>query len=71
MKTEISTDDICSLVLIKMGKPKDYIRCMAINLFGNTYRVNIYSKITVDNIDSQRISNSYFISYDPKTGSIN
>lgn len=55
--------DVCTLVLKDKGKPEGYMMCKAINVFDNKYRVNIYSKRIVDDIEGNTISQTYFVSY--------
>jgi hypothetical protein len=54
---------VCDLVFKEKGKPGGFLMCKAINVFDNKYRVNIYTKRYVDGIESQCISQSYFVSY--------
>ena len=55
--------NVCDLVFKEKGKPDGFLMCKAINVFDNKYRVNIYTKRYVDGIESQWISQSYFVSY--------
>lgn len=68
MKTEpksIEVDGVvCDMLLSKIGKPKGLVMCRAINLYDNRYRINVYTKTMVDNIESKRISYSCFAKLD-------
>jgi hypothetical protein len=68
MKTEpksIEVDGVvCDMLLNKIGRPKGLVMCRAINLYDNKYRINIYTKTMVDNIESKRISYSCFAKLD-------
>ena len=55
--------DVCTLVLKDKGKPEGYLMCKAINVFDNRYRVNIYTKRTIEGIEGRTISQSYFVKY--------
>lgn len=57
-------DSVCVKVLEKVGKPKNYIMCRAMNIYDDKYRVNIYTKRWVDDIEGKSISQSYFVKYD-------
>lgn len=64
MKTEpksIEVDGpVCDILLSMIGTPKDLVMCRAINLYDNRYRINVYTKTMVDDIESRRISYSCF-----------
>lgn len=68
MKTEpksIEVDGaICDLLLNKIGKPKGLVMCRAINLYNNRYRINVYTKTMVSDIESKKISYSCFAKLD-------
>jgi hypothetical protein len=55
---------ICELLFNKIGTPKNLISCRAINVYDNKYRINVYTKAIINDIDSQRISYSCFAKYD-------
>jgi len=56
-------ETVCVKVLDKMGKPENYLMCKAMNVFEDRYRVNIYTKRWVDDIEGRSISQSYFVRY--------
>lgn len=58
--------EVCDVLLSKVGKPKDMIMCRAINVYDDRYRVNIYTRRYVDNIEGVSISSSYFVNYSNK-----
>lgn len=68
MKTEpksIEVDGVvCDMLLNKIGKPKGLVMCRAINLYDNRYRINVYTKTMVGDIESKRISYSCFAKVD-------
>lgn len=68
MKTEpksIEVDGVvCDMLLNKIGAPKGLVMCRAINLYDNRYRINVYTKTMVDDIESKRISYSCFAKVD-------
>lgn len=70
MKTEpqsIEVDGhVCDLLLNKIGKPKGLVMCRAINLYDNRYRINVYTKTMVSDIESKKISYSCFAKLDDK-----
>lgn len=51
----------CDVIFNYVDKPEDYMFCKAINVFDNKWRLNIYSKRTINDIESIRISRSYFV----------
>lgn len=61
---------VCDLLFKQKQKPKDLITCKAINVYDNKYRVNVYVKAVVNNIDSQIIAYSCFARLDDKKLSI-
>lgn len=56
-------NDVCTKVIDEVGKPEHYLMCKAMNVFDDKYRVNIYTKRWVDNIEGMSISQSYFVRY--------
>lgn len=55
--------EVCDVLLNKVGRPKDMVMCKAVNVYDDRYRVNIYTRRYVDNIEGLSISGSYFVSY--------
>lgn len=55
--------DVCSKVLDKVGRPSNFLMCRAMNVFDDKYRVNIYTRRYVDEIEGQSIEHSYFCKY--------
>lgn len=51
---------ICDKILSIIGKPDNLVTCKAINLYGDRYRVNVYTKIDKDGCEGQRITYSCF-----------
>lgn len=60
---------VCDLLFNQIGAPKDLIFCRAINVYDDRYRINVYTKSMVGDIESQRISYSCFAKLD-KTNSL-
>jgi hypothetical protein len=54
------SDSICTLLFQQIEKPSNYKMCKAINVYDNKYRINIYTHEVINDIESQRISQSYF-----------
>ena len=54
------SDDVCGLLFQQIEKPSNYKMCRAFNVYDNKYRINVYTHEVVDDIASQRISQSYF-----------
>lgn len=51
----------CDIIFNYVDKPEKYAFCKSVNVFDNRYRINIYSNTLINNINSIRISNSYFV----------
>ena len=52
---------VCDLLIQRIGRPKNLIMCKASNVWGNRYRINVYTKYLVDaetKLEGQRISYS-------------
>jgi hypothetical protein len=68
MKTEpqsIEVDGtVCDLLLNKIGRPAGLVMCRAINLYDNKYRINLYTKTMVHDIESKKIGYSCFAKLD-------
>lgn len=61
----------CDVIFSKVKKPNDYLMCKSINVYDNRWRVNIYSKRLVNDIEGKYISQSYFVSFNNSTGELN
>jgi hypothetical protein len=61
----------CDVIFNHIEKPKDYLMCKSINVYDNRWRVNVYSKRTVHDIEGKYISRSYFTSFNSSTGELN
>lgn len=51
-------------VLEQVGTPSGYLFSKAMNVYDNKYRVNIYTKVQRNEMDSMSISQSYFVRLD-------
>lgn len=54
------SDSVCGLLFQQIDKPPHFKMCKAINVYDNKYRINVYTHEVVNDIESQRISQSYF-----------
>lgn len=61
----------CDVIFKQVEKPKDYLMCKSINVYDNRWRVNVYSKRYVNDIEGKYISQSYFTSFNNATGELN
>jgi|688.fasta_scaffold67566_7 hypothetical protein len=52
--------DVCDILFSQVEKPKRFKMCKAINVYDNKYRINVYTHEVINDLDSQRISRSYF-----------
>jgi len=55
--------EVCDVLLNMVGKPDNFIMCRAMNVYDDRYRVNLYTKRWVDDIEGNSISASYFVTY--------
>jgi len=55
--------EVCDVLLNMVGKPDNFIMCRAMNVYDDRYRVNLYTKRWVDDIEGKSISASYFVTY--------
>jgi hypothetical protein len=53
----------CNVIFDYVDKPADYIFSKCFNVFDDKWRVNIYSKRYVNDIQGQYISHSYFVKF--------
>lgn len=54
------SDSVCTLLFKQVEKPQHFKMCKAINVYDNKYRINVYTHEVINDIQSQRISQSYF-----------
>ena len=55
---------VCKAVLDKVGTPSGYLFSKALNVYDNKYRVNIYTRRMVNDLEGISISQSYFVRLD-------
>lgn len=57
---------VCEKVLEIVGKPDNYFMSKGLNVYDNKYRVNIYTKESIDGLTGEktRIAQSYFCRLD-------
>jgi len=60
----------CDVIFNHVEKPNDYLMCKSINVYDDRWRVNIYSKRLVNDIEGKYISSSYFIHFNKATGDV-
>jgi len=60
----------CDVIFNHVSKPSDYLYCRSINVFDDRWRVNIYSKRYVDDIEGKYISHSYFVHFNTETNAL-
>ena len=51
----------CDLIFKYIDKPANYSHCRAINTFDNRWRVNLYAKCVIHDIETIRMCNSYAV----------
>ena len=55
---------VCKAVLDQVGTPSGYLFSKALNVYDNKYRVNIYTRRMVNDLEGMSISQSYFVRLD-------
>ena len=55
---------VCKVVLDQVGTPSGYLFSKALNVYDNKYRVNIYTRRMVNDLEGMSISQSYFVRLD-------
>jgi hypothetical protein len=60
----------CDVIFNQVDKPNDFLYCRSINVFDDRWRVNIYSKRYVEDIEGKYISKSYFIHFNNANGNM-
>ena len=57
--------EIESLLFKQVEKPKHHLMTKIVNVWGNRYRINVYTEIEEDNLIKRKIHSSYFCHYKP------
>jgi len=57
---KINESDIIDLLFKQVEKPKNCIKIKAVNVYGNRYRINIWTIVHEDSFDKNKITQSYF-----------
>lgn len=60
----------CDVIFKHVEKPHDYLMCKSINVYDDRWRVNVYSKRYVNDIEGKYISKSFFTSFNSSTGEL-
>jgi hypothetical protein len=60
----------CDVIFNHVEKPKDYLMCKSINVYDDRWRVNVYSKRYVNDIEGRYISQSYFVHFNKANGEL-
>jgi hypothetical protein len=62
VKLKKTDDEIISLLFKKIQRPKKYTKIKVVNVYGNSYRINIWCEFRdqFNNIDRTKICQSYF-----------
>lgn len=57
--------EIENMLFEQVAKPKNYLMLKAINIFGDYYRVNVYTQVEEEGLLKKRIGdNSYFCKFE-------
>ena len=57
--------EIESLLFKQVERPKHLLMTKITNVFGNRYRINLYTQIEEEGLLKKKISSSYFCHYSP------
>ena len=57
---KINESDIIDLLFKQVEKPKNCIKIKAVNVYGNRYRINIWTIVHEDSFYKNKITQSYF-----------
>jgi hypothetical protein len=57
--------EIESLLFKQVEKPKHHLMTKIVNVWGNRYRINVYTETEEDNLIKRKIASSYFCHYKP------
>ena len=60
VEKKISESDVVDLLLKQIEKPKNCIKIKAVNVYGNRYRINVWTVTQEDGFDKNKITKSYF-----------
>lgn len=57
---QISEEAVLDLLFNQVEKPKNYVKIKVTNVFGDNFRINIWSNIEEDGLTKCKITHSYF-----------
>jgi hypothetical protein len=55
-----SEDEVLNMLFKQVEKPKNYHKIKAINIYDNTYRINIWCEYDENNLTKRKIGYSWF-----------
>lgn len=55
-----SEDEVLNMLFKQVEKPKNYYKIKAINIYDNTYRINIWCECDENNLTKRKIGYSWF-----------
>jgi hypothetical protein len=61
---KINDSDVIDLLFKQVEKPKNCIKVKPVNVYGNRYRINVWTVTTEEGLDKNKISQSYFVIVD-------
>lgn len=61
----------CDVIFNYVDKPNNFLMCKNVNVYDDRWRINIYSKRYVDDIEGKCISASYFVQFNSNNNTIN
>lgn len=69
-KKTVTNLNPCDVIFNYVDKPKDFIMCKSTNVYDDRWRINMYSKRYVDDIEGRCISASYFIKFNSNDNTV-
>lgn len=60
MVEKVTEDNVLKMLFSQVEKPKSYYKIKAINVYDNSYRINIYCEFEENNLTKRKIGHSYF-----------
>jgi len=61
MPKNITEQYVLDLLFQQVEKPKKYFKIKTINVYDNSYRINIWCEFEKDNLTQRKIAHSYFV----------
>jgi hypothetical protein len=60
MAEKVTEDNVLKMLFSQVEKPKSYYKIKVVNVYDNSYRINVWCEFEENNLTKRKIGHSYF-----------